>query len=431
MFPPSRILIVTPTLDSAKYLEETILSIATQRGDFVIHYHVQDGVSTDGTLEILRKWEGFFAESRSYLGGAQVCFSWSSEKDISMYDSLNKGFSHLLSKVPAPEVVLMTWINSDDKLASGSVQTALSAHLETGYEIITGLASHITESGAKACTMPPNPLARENVRKGLHDGRTLRFVMQEGTYWTPAIWQKSGGLDASLRLAGDWDLWRRFAEHAEWLGVMTALAYHRRHAQQLSHDHDKYWAEVDRVMAAEGMGDCLPDDTAFGNIGHIDTKTNQWHIRKQKVGTYLPKYAQNAWEVKFSSLDYPVENVIGLSNAEHWGRWSDANLYDRVILTLSFELPTSFELSFKAAGYGSNETFQEVIVVVGDSEQVVRLEKNPELHTLVFAGVKPSRFITFIPKNPVSPAGLRPDGDTRKLAIAFHSLGFRAVEPSP
>jgi|GEM_PF-3344093 len=450
MSQPRRILIVTPTLNSARYLEETVLSVATQRGDLVIHYHVQDGVSTDGTLEILRKWEGVFADSPSFLGGAPVCFSWSSEKDRSMYDSLNKGFDHLLSVVPASEVVLMTWINSDDRLASDSMQTVLCAHLATGYEAITGLPSIILDSGVKAWTSPYRPVARENIRAGLHDGRTLRFIMQEGTYWTPALWRKSGGLNGSLRLAGDWDLWRRFAEHADWLGLMAVLAYHRRHASQLSHDMEKYWAEVDRVKVDSRIENCLPDAGATGNKCWFNSNTNVWEILQEPAGVYSSKEKQKdqaaggpvkisslaeeaaaGWQVRFSLLGYPIADVIGLSYTETWGRWSDANLYDRVILKLSVELPSSFELSFTAAAYCGKETFLEVAVVVGDTQQVVRLGWKPELYTVVFKDARPSRFITFIPKNPVSPSEIKPGGDTRKIGIGFRSLGFRPVGPPP
>ncbi len=433
MTQPRRILIVTPTLNSARYLDETILSVATQRGDLVIHYHVQDGVSTDGTLDILRKWEGVFADDRGFHGGARVVFSWSSEKDRSMYDSLNKGFTHLLSVVPPSGIALMTWINSDDKLASGSFQTALSAHLETGFEVITGLASVIIESGVKAWTLPYSPVARENIRRGHHDGRSLRFIMQEGTYWTPALWNKCGGLDGSLLLAGDWDLWRRLAEHADWLGVMVVLAYHRRHASQLSNDRERYWAELDRVAAACGLDGGSPDPAASGNKGWIEIDSGRWEIRKQPAGIYSTRdkeKAAAAWEVRFSALGYPVERTIGLSHGEHWGRWSDANLYDRVIITLSLQLPASFELSFLAAGYCGKEKFPEVGVLVGGQEQVVRLTQLPALHTLVFETVEPSRFITFIPKNPVSPSELKPGGDTRKLGIGLRTLRFRAIGTS-
>ncbi len=426
MTQPHRILIVTPTLNSAKYLEETILSVATQRGDLVIHYHVQDGLSTDGTLAILQKWEGIFADSQSFLAGAQVVFSWSSEKDRSMYDSLNKGFAHLLALVPPSETVLMTWINSDDRLAYGSFQTALSAHLDTGFEVITGLPSVIIESGVKAWTSPYRPVARENIRRGLHDGRALRFIMQEGTYWTPALWQKCGGLDGSLKLAGDWDLWRRIAEHADWLGVKVVLAYHRRHSLQLSNDLDKYWAEVDRVTAACGLDNCSPNLGAIGNQAWIDIDTNRWEIQKQPTGIDKDEAAAG-WEVRFSEMGYPIERIIGLSHTEHWGRWSDANLYDRVIITLSLPLAASFELSFLAGGYCGKEKFLDVGVLAGGQEQVVRLTPTPLLHTLIFEAVKPSPFITFIPKNPVSPSATKPGGDTRKLGIALRTLTYRAT----
>jgi Glycosyl transferase family 2 len=433
MTPSSRILIVTPTLNSETFLEETILSVATQRGDLVIHYHVQDGLSTDGTLDILRKWERIFAEGSSFLGGARVVFSWSSEKDRSMYDSLNKGFARLISDLPPSKTVLMTWINSDDRLAAGSFQTAISAHKETGFEAITGLASVMIDSGVKAWNLPYHPVARENIRKGLHDGRSLRFIMQEGTYWTLALWHKCGGLDASLKLAGDWDLWRRLAEHADWLGLNVVLAHHRRHASQLSNSLDRYWEELDQVAAAAGLGNCSPNPAATGNKGWIDIVTNRWEIQKQAAGIYSTKDKEKAalgWEVKFSELGYPIERIIGLSHTEHWGRWSDANLYDRVIITLSLVLPASLELSFMAAGYCGREKFTEVGVLVGGQEKIVRLTSTPELHTVVFNDVMPSPFITFIPKNPVSPSTIKPGGDSRKLGIGLRTLKFRAIGSS-
>jgi len=328
----------------------------------------------------------------------------------------------------------MTWINSDDRLASDSMQTALSAHLGTGYEVITGLASVILDSGVKAWTSPYRPAARENIRRGLHDGRTLRYIMQEGTFWTPALWHKCGGLDVSLRLAGDWDLWRRFAEHTDWLGVMVVLAYHRRHASQLSHDKEKYWAEVDRVRVASGIEDCLPDTGATGNKSWINVSTNRWEILKEPAGVYSSKEKDKAaegWQVRFSALGYPVESVIGLSHTEAWGRWSDANLYDRVILKLSLELPASFELSFTAAAYCGRDGFLEVAVVVGDTQEIVRLGPNPEDFTVVFKEARPSRFITFIPKNPDSRSEIKAGGDSRRLGIGFRTLVFRAAELSP
>src|SRR5215831_18085266 len=48
--------ITTPVFNGRTFLDETILSVVTQAGPFAIRYHVQDGGSSDGTLEILERW---------------------------------------------------------------------------------------------------------------------------------------------------------------------------------------------------------------------------------------------------------------------------------------------------------------------------------------------------------------------------------------
>src|SRR5437868_4002347 len=50
------VLVVTPSLNAERYIEQTILSVAQQRGDFEIRYHVQDGGSTDATVAITQAW---------------------------------------------------------------------------------------------------------------------------------------------------------------------------------------------------------------------------------------------------------------------------------------------------------------------------------------------------------------------------------------
>jgi glycosyltransferase involved in cell wall biosynthesis len=48
--------IVTPSLNAARFIDETIFSVLSQAGLFRIRYHVQDGGSADGTLEKLARW---------------------------------------------------------------------------------------------------------------------------------------------------------------------------------------------------------------------------------------------------------------------------------------------------------------------------------------------------------------------------------------
>jgi glycosyltransferase involved in cell wall biosynthesis len=248
----SHVLIVTPTRNSEAYLNETILSIFTQEGDCEIFYHVQDCESSDATLDIIKYWEQMALKKPAFLGRAKIHFSWSSERDASMYDGINKGFENLFEKMPgvAPENTLMTWINSDDKFATGAIQTVSSFLNDSEKsEWVTGLPCLILSDGTIVDVRDsPCAFARNYLRQGRYDGRTLPFLQQEGTFWRASLWQKTGGLNAQLRLAGDWDLWRRFAEFNELITMRAVLGFHRRLQGQLSEDRDGYYREIDRII---------------------------------------------------------------------------------------------------------------------------------------------------------------------------------------
>ena len=48
--------VLTPCLNAAAYIDDTILSVAAQAGNFSLRYHVQDGGSSDDTVSRLEAW---------------------------------------------------------------------------------------------------------------------------------------------------------------------------------------------------------------------------------------------------------------------------------------------------------------------------------------------------------------------------------------
>src|SRR6516165_1477242 len=90
-------LVVTPAFQSARFIDDTILSVVSQQGDFRIRYHVQDGGSSDGTLAALERWAATLESGAFPLLCAGVTFSFCSEPDGGMYDAINRGFAHLNS----------------------------------------------------------------------------------------------------------------------------------------------------------------------------------------------------------------------------------------------------------------------------------------------------------------------------------------------
>src|ERR1700712_2068910 len=97
-----KISLVTATLNRASFLEETIRSVLDQNYPN-LEYIVVDGGSTDGSVEIIREY------------AARLKW-WVSEKDRGQSHALNKGFAKATGRI-------LTWLNSDDRLAPGSLYT--------------------------------------------------------------------------------------------------------------------------------------------------------------------------------------------------------------------------------------------------------------------------------------------------------------------
>lgn len=91
-----KISIVIPSFNKAKYIGQTLSSIVNQKYPN-LEVVIQDGGSTDGTVEIIRR----FANENPEV------IRWKSKKDNGQLDAINKG----LRKVTGD---IFTYINADD-----------------------------------------------------------------------------------------------------------------------------------------------------------------------------------------------------------------------------------------------------------------------------------------------------------------------------
>lgn len=79
----AKLSIITINYKNLDGLRKTIESVISQTWtDF--EYIVVDGLSNDGTKELLAQYEGLFAEK-------EICFKWVSEEDEGIYNAMNKG----------------------------------------------------------------------------------------------------------------------------------------------------------------------------------------------------------------------------------------------------------------------------------------------------------------------------------------------------
>ena len=238
-----RFLVTTPVFNGARFIDETILSVVTQSGAFDIRYHVQDGGSSDGTIAKLEAWKARL-ENGFPMMCTSLCFTYASETDSGLYDAIERGFA------VCGDGDVMSWINADDRIEPGAFAgiAAILSRFPT-IDWLCGRGSIIDESGAVMCTRRMIPFTQDGLFAGLYEGRyDESFVMQEATVWRKSLWDRVGGLDTTYRLAGDFDLWRRFADHTDLVVAPPIVGYFRSRVGQLSADLEGYQEEIDRKL---------------------------------------------------------------------------------------------------------------------------------------------------------------------------------------
>src|SRR5690554_4018590 len=117
--------IVTPSFNQGHYLEETIDSVLSQNYPN-LEYVVIDGGSTDGSVDIIKKYE----KHLKY---------WVSEGDRGQSHAINKGLARCTGEV-------FNWLNSDDYLEPGALQTIGEAFENPNTTAFIG-RSNIVEQG--------------------------------------------------------------------------------------------------------------------------------------------------------------------------------------------------------------------------------------------------------------------------------------------
>jgi glycosyltransferase involved in cell wall biosynthesis len=221
--------IVTPSFNQAHFLEATIQSVLAQSYPR-LEYIIVDGGSTDGSLDIIRKYSSRLAW-------------WTSEKDKGQTDALNKGFAHAQGEIFA-------WLNSDDTYQPGSVASAVEyfqENLQLG--LVYGDAHYINEAGAVIGKFPAAQTDLQRLRQG------YVHIPQQASFFRGELWRSVGPLDPSFYFAMDYDLWVRIAARAQVKYAPRTWANFRLHtAGKTIADDDRCWPEMLRVHYRDGGG---------------------------------------------------------------------------------------------------------------------------------------------------------------------------------
>ena len=200
---PPLVSIVTPSYNQARFLEQTMQSVLGQ--DYPhIEYLVVDGGSTDGSVEIVRRYSDRLAW-------------WISEKDQGQADAINKGLRRANGEIIA-------WLNSDDLYLPGTITRAVDAfqsHPEAGLVYADVVA-------IDALGETTNIIRYGNW--GLDGLLTFRIIGQPAVFMQRSVLERVGYLDPSFHFLLDHQLWLRMALLAEtWYipQVWAAARFHR------------------------------------------------------------------------------------------------------------------------------------------------------------------------------------------------------------
>ncbi|WWJ87460.1 phosphatidylglycerol--membrane-oligosaccharide glycerophosphotransferase [Erwinia aphidicola] len=152
----------------------------------------------------------------------------------------------------------------------------------------------------------------------------------------------------------------------------------------------------------------------------------QRSLTRLKIADADLKYASDSIQFNLPGLLPQVQKVSGLSYAENWGRWSDANLLPDVTIQYLEPLPAKFALTISARAFGNN-SLRPVQVRVGDWQQQVTFGAQDTTMTLQVDNPSRARSIVITPPEPIETSEGTVDGfAARKLGIGLVSLKVTA-----
>jgi glycosyltransferase involved in cell wall biosynthesis len=176
------ITVITVVLNGEKTLEETIKSVINQTYPNV-EYIIIDGGSTDGTLDIIKKYEDYI----DY---------WVSEPDKGIYDAMNKG-------VVVASGQWINFMNAGDKFFNDNTIFFIYQNvksLNSNYDIVYGKVEIINEKGEIEA------IYGLNEKDSLKKLKKYMSIPHQSTFYRLEFFKKTGKYDNDFKIAGDYEI---------------------------------------------------------------------------------------------------------------------------------------------------------------------------------------------------------------------------------
>jgi glycosyltransferase involved in cell wall biosynthesis len=223
-----QICVVTPCLNQAPFIEATVRSVLLQ-GYPALEYVLVDGGSTDGSLDVIRRY-------------APHLTAWTSEADRGQSDAINKGI-----RMGRGEIV--AWLNSDDLYEPRALEFAAAEFADhPDLVLLYGDCLNIDPQGQVFSVSHSRPYQRDRLIR-----HWPNYIPQPTAFFRRKAFEAVEGLDISLHYAMDYDLWIRLGAVGPAAFLPRALARFRVHpASKTGAGAVTYWPEMRRVSRRHG-----------------------------------------------------------------------------------------------------------------------------------------------------------------------------------
>jgi GT2 family glycosyltransferase len=224
-----RISIITPSFNQAAFLEHTIRSVLEQRYPN-LEYIIIDGGSTDGSVEIIRKYETHLAY-------------WTSEKDRGQTHAINKGLQRATGEIIA-------YLNSDDMHLPGALKCVAGHFLANpDVDLIHGRCRVVDVHGKRTGERMGDITRYVEILDLWDVWWNQRNFVQPEVFWTRRIMDKIGPFQEELVWVMDYEYWARILRAGGRVeSVRAELAAFRVQPNQKSAQSEKSALELLNVV---------------------------------------------------------------------------------------------------------------------------------------------------------------------------------------